>query len=54
MDGLKDLLGASKRGPLRIREHPELGPFVENLHVVNIKTHKKLIEVRDKLLGKLA
>ena len=50
-DGLRDLLGASKRGPLRIREHPETGPFVESLTQLEIKTPARLIQVSGMRIG---
>lgn len=48
VDGLQDLLQDFKApapGPLRIREHPIHGPFVEHLTVAEVPTVAKLQEV---------
>lgn len=48
VDGLHDLLQDPKApapGPLRIREHPVQGPFVEHLTVAEVPTAAKLQEV---------
>ena len=48
LDGLHDLLQDPKApaaGPLRIREHPAHGPFVEHLTITEVPTTGKLQQV---------
>lgn len=48
LDGLHDLLQDPKApapGPLRIREHPAHGPFVEHLTITEVPTIAKLQHV---------
>jgi hypothetical protein len=44
--GLRDLLATKAGSELRMREHPDDGPFVENLTWLDIRTVGRLAQVR--------
>jgi kinesin family protein 1 len=44
---VRDLLTPSTKGNLRVREHPLLGPYVEDLSKLAVSTYKDIYELMD-------
>ncbi|XP_043540227.1 kinesin-like protein KIF1C, partial [Chiloscyllium plagiosum] len=44
---VRDLLNPKSRGSLRVREHPILGPYVENLSKLAVTNFRDIAELMD-------
>lgn len=44
---VRDLLSPKNRDNLRVREHPLLGPYVDNLEKMAVCTYKDIFDLMD-------
>lgn len=44
---VRDLLNPKNKGPLRIREHPSLGPYVEDLSKLVVQSYSQMMTLMD-------
>ena len=44
---VRDLLNPKNSGNLRVREHPSLGPYVEDLSKLAVKSHEEIMTLMD-------
>lgn len=44
---VRDLLNLKVKGPLRVREHPVLGPYVEDLSKLAVTSYEDIQEIID-------
>ena len=44
---VRDLLNPKSRGPLRVREHPIMGPYVEDLSKMAVTNYSDIADLMD-------